>query len=59
MLTSQDLVEEDLDVVAGEWLRGHNDLVKVALHQLRDHVAALPVKASKVDFRITRGNESK
>lgn len=38
--TSQDLVEEDLDVVSGERLRRHDHFVEVALHQLRDHVAA-------------------
>lgn len=38
--TSEDLVEEDLDVVGGERLRRHDHFVEVALHQLRDHVAA-------------------
>ena len=38
-LTSEDLVEEDLDVVGGERLRRHDDFVQVALHQLCDHVA--------------------
>ena len=40
MLTPEDLIEEDLDVVGGEWLRRHDHFVQVALHQLRDHVAA-------------------
>lgn len=38
-LTSEDLVEEDLDVVGGERLRRHDHFVQVALHQLRDHVS--------------------
>ena len=40
LLTSEDLVEEDLDVVGGEGLRRHDHLVEVALHQLCYHVAA-------------------
>lgn len=39
-LTSEDLVEEDLDVVRGERLRRHDHFVEVALHQLCYHVAA-------------------
>lgn len=39
-LTSEDLIEEDLDVVGGERLRRHDHFVEVALHQLRYHVAA-------------------
>lgn len=39
-LTSEDLVEEDLDVVGGERLRRHDHFVEVALHQLCYHVAA-------------------
>jgi len=31
-LTSEDLVEEDLDVVNSEWLLGDNDTMKVTLH---------------------------
>lgn len=38
-LTSEDLVEEHLDVVGGEGLRGHDHFVEVALHQLRDDVS--------------------
>ena len=38
---AKDLVQEDLDVVRGEVLRWHDDLVKVRLHQLRDHVDLL------------------
>ena len=37
--TSEDLVEEHLDVVGGERLRRHDDLVEVALHQLCDDVS--------------------
>lgn len=37
-LTSEYLVEEDFDVVSGEVLRRDDDLVKVALEQLRDHI---------------------
>ena len=40
--TSEDLVEEHLDVVCGQRLRRHDDLVEVALHQLRDDVATTP-----------------
>lgn len=36
------MVEEDLDVVGGEMLWRHDDLVEVTLHQLCDHVAAHP-----------------
>lgn len=39
-LTSEDLVEEDLDVVGGERLRRHDHFVEVTLHQLCYHVAA-------------------
>lgn len=40
-LTSEDLVEEHLDVVGGEGLGRHNDFVEVTLHQLSDHVATV------------------
>lgn len=39
LLTSKDLVEEDLDMVGAEMLRADDDLVQVALKQLRDHVS--------------------
>lgn len=39
LLTSEDLVEEDLDMVGAEMLRADDDLVQVALKQLRDHVS--------------------
>lgn len=39
-LTSEDLIEEDLDVVSGERLRRHDNFVEVALHQFCYHVAA-------------------
>ena len=39
--SAKDLVQEDLDVVGGEVLRRHDDLVQVRLHQLRDHVDLL------------------
>lgn len=47
--TSEDLIEEDLDVVGGERLRRHDHFVEVALHQLCYHVAAgrLAVKENK------------
>jgi hypothetical protein len=32
------LVEEHLDVIGGEVLRGYDDLVQVGLHQLGDHI---------------------
>lgn len=68
-LTSEDLVEEHLDVVGGEGLRGHDHLVEVALHQLRDDVSGRPgVKAKRrraqraasnagLDGRTWRGQE--
>ena len=45
--TPQDLVEEHLYVVCGEVLGRHDDLVQIALHQLRDEVDFL----KKVDVR--------
>lgn len=45
--SSQDLVEEHFDVVRGQVLRGHNDLVQVGLHELSDHVDLL----KEVDVR--------
>ena len=45
--SSEYLVEEHLDVVRGELLGGHDDLVQVALHQLGDEVDFL----EKVDVR--------
>lgn len=39
LLTSENLVEEDLDMVGAEMLRADDDLVQVALKQLRDHVS--------------------
>ena len=38
LYTTEDLVEEHFDVVRGEVLGRHDDLVKVGLHQLRDQV---------------------
>lgn len=40
-LTSKDLVQEDLDVVGAEMLRTDDDLVKIALKQLGDHISAV------------------
>ena len=37
---TQDLVQEHLHVVRGQWLRGDDDLVQITLHQLRYHVTA-------------------
>ena len=34
----EDLVEEDLDVVGGEVLGGHDDLVEITLHEFGDEV---------------------
>ena len=31
-LTSEDLVEEDLDMVDSQWLLGYNDTMKITLH---------------------------
>lgn len=52
-LTSEDLVEEDLDVVCGEGLRGHDDLMEVALHQLCDHVAVDQFTVKKKKQKLT------
>lgn len=38
-LASEDLIEEDLDVVGGERLGRHDHFVEVALHQFCYHVA--------------------
>ena len=35
---SEDLVEEDLDVVGREMLRGDDDLVEITLHEFGDEV---------------------
>ena len=45
--TPQDLVEEHLYVVCRQVLGRHDDLVQIALHQLRDEVDFL----KKVDVR--------
>lgn len=37
---AQDLVQEHLYVVCGQWLRGDDDLMQITLHQLRYHVSA-------------------
>lgn len=37
--TSENLVEKHFDVFDGEWLRGDDDLVKVALHQFGDDIS--------------------
>lgn len=52
--SSQDLVEEHFDVVRGQVLRGHNDLVQVGLHELSDHVDLL----KEVDVRGLQKNRS-
>jgi len=39
--TSEDLVEEDLDVVDSQRLLRHNDTMKIALHQFRGDVAVV------------------
>ena len=36
--SSEDLVEEDLDVVGREMLRGDYDLVEITLHEFGDEV---------------------
>lgn len=41
VLTSKNLVEEDLDVIRGEVLWGHDDLVQVALKKFRDNIAKI------------------
>ena len=52
ILTSEYLVEEDFDVVGGERLRRHDDLVQVALHQLSHYVAIVMVKETLVPEHI-------
>ena len=46
----QNLIEEHLDVVGGQMLRGHDDLVEIRLHQLCYEVDLL----EKVDVRRLR-----
>lgn len=53
LLTSEDLVEEDLDVVSCKRLRRHDHFVKVALHQLRDDVSGrFSVKAKRAAINV-------
>jgi len=40
-LTSEDLVQEDLDMVNGQWLLGYNDTMKVTLHQFSANIAVI------------------
>lgn len=54
-LTTEDLVEEDLDVVGCERLRRHDHLVQVALHQLRDHVSGRSGVKAKTPRLSLRG----
>lgn len=43
-LTPEYLVEEHLDVIGAERLRGNDDFMQVTLHELSDHVSTDPVK---------------
>lgn len=62
LLTSKDLIEEDLDVVGGERLRRHNHFVQVALHQFCYHVAgerfAVKENHTQTDLRLHRHDAS-
>lgn len=59
-LTSEDLVEEDLDVVGCERLRRHDHFVQVALHQLRDHVSGrFGVKAKRLATWASTGQTAR
>lgn len=53
LLTPEDLVKEDLDVVWTEMLWTDDYLVKIALQQLRYHVSVyrLPVKET-IDWQV-------
>ena len=50
--SSEDLVEEDLDVVGREMLRGDDDLVEITLHEFGDEVDFL----EKVNVRRLKKN---
>ena len=49
-LTSENLVDEHFDVVACERLWRHDDFVQVALHQLRQYIAARNVVHCRLFF---------
>ena len=49
----EDLVEEDLDVVGREMLRGDDDLVEITLHEFGDEVDFL----EKVNVRRLKKTE--
>ena len=51
--SSEDLVEEDLDVVGREMLRGDDDLVEITLHEFGDEVDFL----EKVNVRRLKKTE--
>ena len=36
---AKDLVEENLDMICGQWLRRHDYFVEIALHQFRDDIS--------------------
>lgn len=54
-LTSEDLVEKDFDMVGAQGLRRHDDLMEVALHQLRHHVSKSVIKEPGA-LEISAGN---
>ena len=45
IFTSQDLVEENFDVIRGEMLRRNDDLVQIALHQFRYDISTTTKKS--------------
>jgi len=51
--TSEDLVEEDLDVVDSQWLLRHNDTMQVALHQFHGDVAVVHRQGCAKWFTLT------
>ena len=58
--SSEDLVEEDLDVVGREMLRGDDDLVEITLHEFGDEVDFLEkVNVRRLKLEIISNNWTK
>lgn len=55
-LTSQNLVEENFDVIGGKMLRRHYDLMQVTLQQLRDDVSEAIQLRKTVLIQSTRNH---
>jgi len=51
--TSEDLIEEDLDVINSQRLLRHYDTMKVALHQFRGNVAVICCQGRVKSFTST------